>query len=287
MNTGANGNGQLYFYAGDDVRFYDVTAESTDRAYQLMQTCSVEILSRWLLARGSDPLVSSAWVMDIGCGTGAATMQILASVPLCKIICVDSSADMLGQLRQKVENAYGSISAGGRVFYACEDFRRSGWLDASFKGIDSRIRPTQLDAALSIYALHHLLPDEKLQVYRAIYTSLKPRGMFVLGDLFAFATEWLSSWAQQSEEDWLTQEFDSIPQAKPWLEAILGPHRERLKEAWLAHVRNDNRPLAIQPTGNDASELGQSEIELLSQAGFIGLETAFRIWQSAILIANV
>lgn len=276
-----------YFYAGDDAVIYDDTVRMTDRAYDLIHDVTVCSLHFWLghrsMAHASDGPV---WILDVGCGTGAEAMQVLLRVPDSHLLCIDNSPSMLEQFQAKVCRAYGNHSADGRLLFAEVDFREPNWLDrASTNARELRI-PDAFDAAISVYALHHLLPDEKRAVYSTIYGKLKAGSLFINADLFAFGTPWLSNLAQEEEEDWVNRQFGSKILDCGWTAAALGPSRHRLKDAWLEHLRSENVPLPITANRPDCGGEEASELQLLRDAGFGIVEVPARHYQSAVLVTS-
>jgi SAM-dependent methyltransferase len=276
-----------YFYAGDDAAIYDDTVRMTDRAYDVIHDVTVRSLHFWLDRRSTVPASrGSLWILDIGCGTGAEAMQVLLRLPDSHLLCVDSSPSMLEQFREKVRRAYGNQSADGRLAFAELDFRERGWLDRAVTEPRELHIPDTFDAAISVYALHHLAPDEKRDVYRAIYERLKAGSLFINADLFAFGTSWLSQMAQEEEEDWINRQFASKTLDSGWMAATLGPSRDRLKEAWLEHLRKENAPLPITTGQSSIDSEPISEERLLRDAGFGIVEVPARLYQSAVLVTS-
>ncbi|MGH8564002.1 MAG: class I SAM-dependent methyltransferase [Gammaproteobacteria bacterium] len=278
-----------YFYAGVDATFYDETVRMTDRAYDLVHDVLTRVLGFWLTQRRRHEAPNApVWILDIGCGTGAEAMRILCRVPCSRLLCVDHSPLMLSRFREKVVRAYGNETADGRLALADVDFRETAWLDRARAKCALDGLSTQFDAAVSVYALHHLAAEAKLDVYRSIGAHLQADSIFVNADLYAFGTPWLDRLAQEEEEDWVLRQFDLQFTNADHLHALLGPSRTRLKEAWVAHIRNENSPLPIVPLYGVPEHLRGTTSEecLLREAGFAGVEVPARHFQSAVLVAS-
>jgi len=105
---------------------------------------------------------ASLRILDIGCGTGLEIASILEAAPNAHLTCVDLSAEMLAKLQYKYPaESVETIQAS----YLAMDFGRD-----------------QYDAALSSMTLHHLLPEEKLPLYRRLWHALRPGTPYIEGD---------------------------------------------------------------------------------------------------------
>jgi SAM-dependent methyltransferase len=275
-----------YFYASQDAGIYDHTVRMTDRAYDLIHNVTARTLDFWLSQRATKHSIDSpVWILDVGCGTGTEAIQVLTKSPYYHIVCIDSSREMLDEFREKARRAFGNSSANGRLVFAEMDFRERGWLDSSIAELAPGRSPNNFAAAMSVYALHHLLPDEKREVYRAIYQRLEVDSVFINSDLYAFSTPWLSELAQAEEESWIEQEFGISISQSDSMSAIRGANGIRLRDAWLDHVRTENRPLPI--TSKKSAEISESvsEEHLLCEVGYARVEVPARHYQSAVLVA--
>jgi ubiquinone/menaquinone biosynthesis C-methylase UbiE len=103
-------------------------------------------------------------VLDIGCGTGLLSLTFLRKAD-CRVLGIDASGEMLSYFEKKIAG----LSLGGRVECAVGDAASMKFKDATF------------DVIASTVALHHV--KDKEPVIRRIFSMLKPRGRFVLGEL--------------------------------------------------------------------------------------------------------
>lgn len=103
-------------------------------------------------------------VLDIGCGTGLLSLKFLNTTD-CTITAIDSSAQMLKILREKIEkcNLTGKIRCEQKTAEVM-DFRSS-----------------QFDIVASTVALHHVKCKEP--VINNIFGYLKDGGRFVIGEI--------------------------------------------------------------------------------------------------------
>jgi putative AdoMet-dependent methyltransferase len=99
-------------------------------------------------------------VLELGAGTGNLTQLLL---PARRIVAVDVSQAMLSIARTKV---------AGPIEWQRDDLLE--WFDR---------RDARFDRIVSTYAIHHLLPDEKLTLFKRIRDAAAPRARVVFGDL--------------------------------------------------------------------------------------------------------
>ncbi len=101
-------------------------------------------------------------VLDLGCGTGNLAVRLAAQG--CELWCVDFSAAMLEQARQKLPEAHCLL----------HDIRE-GWPAAL---------PNRFDRIVSAYVFHHFDPRLKIKLIRHLTRGcLVPRGALVLADI--------------------------------------------------------------------------------------------------------
>ena len=112
------------------------------------------------IARTKEPIA----ILDLGCGTGLELGFIFDRAPNCRITAVDLSSEMLAKLSEKHAEKAGQITL----------------VQASF--LEFPIGQGRWDYIVSVMAMHHLTPEEKLPLYRAIHKGLKPGGLFIEGD---------------------------------------------------------------------------------------------------------
>jgi tRNA (cmo5U34)-methyltransferase len=79
-------------------------------------------------------------ILDVGCGTGNTTLELLREFPEAQISCLDGSALMIQTAQKKL--------AGRNVEYCCLDLTADHW---NVRWIDS-----PFDAAISVLVLEHL-----------------------------------------------------------------------------------------------------------------------------------
>lgn len=101
-------------------------------------------------------------LIDLGCGTGN---TVLALNRFQKVYCVDISEKMIAIAKEKIKKT-------DNIVFIQED------LLAFFDNFDEKV-----DTVVSTYAIHHLTPDEKKELFYRIHSILKDDGKFICGDL--------------------------------------------------------------------------------------------------------
>ncbi|MCW9705584.1 class I SAM-dependent methyltransferase [Fodinibius salsisoli] len=106
-------------------------------------------------------------VLDVGCGAGNYTLQLLGKLPEVNATLVDLSQPMLERAEERIAPA-----TSGTIHTIQSDIRECNFEEASF------------DIIMAAAVLHHLRSDEEWeQVFRKLYKSLKPGGSLWISDL--------------------------------------------------------------------------------------------------------
>lgn len=130
-----------------------------------------------------EPTDRQVRILDLGCGTGAELSYLFSKAPNAQITGIDLSPLMLEKLKVKYADRLNQITL------VC-----GSYLDIPFDG--------DYDYVLSVYTMHHLLPETKHGLYGKIREALKPGGVYVEGDYVveeAFSRELLERYAKVPE----------------------------------------------------------------------------------------
>ncbi len=146
--------------------FYDWLAPHYDRLQPVMDPSRYQAHSIILdVLNAIEPVPGR--ILDIGCGTGLLTCQILELFPDAHVTAIDGSIAMLEEARANLEDFT------DRITLAKADFRDS-WEDA----LDGDV-----DAVVHYTSLHHIPHDALREVYTRLFKVLKPGGWFLHGDI--------------------------------------------------------------------------------------------------------
>lgn len=100
-------------------------------------------------------------ILDLGAGTGLELIELFNKYPVINVTAIDISENMLAKLKER--------EFGDKVHTICGNF-----FEVDFG--------TNYDAVISTSALHHFLKEDKLELYKKIYHSLRNGGIFLNSD---------------------------------------------------------------------------------------------------------
>jgi len=138
--------------------FFNARAEGYDK--HMLDDLELDVFYEEI-AQLISPVRSDFRLLDLGCGTGIELERLYAEYPDMQVTGVDLSAGMLEQMKTKFSNKNLNLICGS---YFDVDFGNG------------------LDIVLSTYSLHHFDEENKCGLYRKIYKSLAPGGIFIFGD---------------------------------------------------------------------------------------------------------
>ena len=108
-------------------------------------------------------------LLDLGCGTGLELEEYFPLCPTAQVTGIDLSRGMLSALEAKFPDK--------ALTLRCESY------------FSASLDRDAFDAAVSVESLHHFTKDEKAALYRKVFESLVPGGVFVLTDYFSLTEE--------------------------------------------------------------------------------------------------
>ena len=147
-----------------------------------------EAVAQWVPPYPCDQLM----LLEVGCGTGITTKCLEASRANLQIVSMDNAPAMLNQARS---NLAAEIAQG-----------RVQLLETDALTYLSGIPDNTLDVVASAYVFHNFLSGYRSKVLSEILRVLKPGGLFVNGDRYAFddPAEHLRN-TQEEIKGWFTQ----------------------------------------------------------------------------------
>ncbi|WP_128330510.1 trans-aconitate 2-methyltransferase [Apibacter sp. HY039] len=134
---------------------------------------------------------NSPKILDIGAGTGLFSNFVLKKYPDARITLVDLSEKML-------EIAEKRFSDSPNVKIVCEDFTKHHFTDT-------------YDVVISSLAIHHLVDQDKIELYNSIYFNLNQGGIFINAEQISGSSEYFvklyeERWKEKIENSGLTDE---------------------------------------------------------------------------------
>jgi ubiquinone/menaquinone biosynthesis C-methylase UbiE len=209
-----------------------------------------EILSV-IAGLATDQVPENPKILDLGCGYGDVTAEVIKQKPLSSAYLMDISDDMI-RLSQ-------------------DRFRKNPDIHIIKHNLNEDLlgaTPERgFDSVVSCFALHHIAFEKRVGLYRSIREILKPGGLFINGDMF------------KSESPVIDElEFDS------WIEGIVCRTRDQQgTEPSFDEVKNtqleicrimDDKPGTVWDMQNDMRE-----------AGFPTVDCVWKYQKFAILVA--
>ncbi|MEN8145622.1 MAG: class I SAM-dependent methyltransferase [Gemmatimonadota bacterium] len=125
-----------------------------------------EALLNWVAAEAND--VGAGTAVDLGAGTGNLTARLFG---FDRIVAVDVSSEMMSVARDKLG------PAADVEWIQCDILEFFDWTP----GFDAPL--DEVSAVVSSYAVHHLIPQEKTELFRRVAAALRRGGKAVFGDL--------------------------------------------------------------------------------------------------------
>jgi tRNA (cmo5U34)-methyltransferase len=140
-------------------------------------------------------LPEEAKIIDLGCGTGNASLAILRKIPSARIFLIDGSGRMVKVAEEKITSAHPGAILGFKV----ADLATSDWDDGiEGKGQDGG---GGYDAIVSTLVLEHLPFDRYQAAIAKCYRLLKPGGWLLAAEGYAEEGSDMQEWFFQEMED--------------------------------------------------------------------------------------
>ncbi|RJQ26928.1 MAG: class I SAM-dependent methyltransferase [Peptococcaceae bacterium] len=128
-------------------------------------------------------------VLDLGCGDGILTHELLKIDDSISATLVDGSEDMLNKAKERLVG-----------------FKNIRFIKASFQELLSTdIQLPDYGFTISSLAIHHLTMSEKKSFFNYIYSRLDNGGYFINIDVILSPTEALEGWYLKLWQEWITE----------------------------------------------------------------------------------
>jgi tRNA (cmo5U34)-methyltransferase len=145
----------------DHARAYDAYQSAVVPCYDEMIDLVAKTCQRYL---GKSPMI-----LDLGCGTGNASIAVQKRIPA-RIFLIDGSSSMVNIAREKIDLESPGLVVGHRV----ADISKAGW--------DEGLGTEKYDAIVSTLVLEHLPFDSYRRVLNSCYRLLKPGGWLIAAE---------------------------------------------------------------------------------------------------------
>jgi tRNA (cmo5U34)-methyltransferase len=128
-------------------------------------------------------------VLDLGCGDGIITHELLRIDNSIVATLIDGSEDMLNKAAERLKG-----------------FKNINFIKASFQEIiGKKIALQNFDFIVSSLAIHHLTMKEKKALFRTIYSHLNVEGYFLNIDVILAPSDALEQWYLSLWREWIAE----------------------------------------------------------------------------------
>jgi tRNA (cmo5U34)-methyltransferase len=227
----------------DAARAYDSAVPVIHPLYDEVQRRILDLLAHALDGKESFLLV------DLGGGSGRLVEKVLERFANARVVLVDQSPAFLAIAAERLSRFNGR-------FELVEKRLQDDWTEAL---------PGAPQAIVSTSAIHHLVADEKQQLYSKCFASLAPGGLLINGDEFRPA-----------------EDAEFLARLNRWdahMKSAIADGRipasfQATFDHW--HARNIRGYGAPHKSGDDCQETAQVQEQYLRDVGFTSVETP---WQ--------
>ncbi len=188
---------------------------------------------------------AGAVMLDLGCGDGIITHELLSIDRSIKATLIDGSDDMLQKAKERLKD-FSHMTFRTISF---QEILRNGQLDNMY------------DFIVSSQAIHHVSRDDKKQLYDIMYSHIHPGGFFMNIDVTIAPSHPLEQWYMKLWQEWMDNEKNSLGiEGDPFQDVI-----SRYKEA------QENRPDTIEGQLNVLRDIGFRNVDCYYKYGIFAV----------------
>lgn len=182
-------------------------------------------------------------VLDLGCGDGLFTQELLKSARIIEAVLVDGSKQMLDAAKERLAN-----------------HAKIQFINRSFQQLLSEgLLPKDFDFIFSSLAIHHLNIQEKTGLYGFIHDHLIPGGYFINFDVVLSPSEELEKWYLSQWSDWIEHQTDKSKRNK------FLPIPQQYKD------NKDNMPDTLKSQMEALEKIGFQDVDCYLKHGIFSL----------------
>lgn len=184
-------------------------------------------------------------ILDLGCGDGVITREILKVDGSASATLLDGSEDMLDTARERLK-----------------DFKNTQFIRASFQDVSERdVLKQDFDFIVSSLAIHHLARTEKISLFKKVHAHLKPGGHFVNIDVILAPTENLEEWYMSLWKEWINEKKISLGIEDHNFDDMIRRYKEN----------KDNKPDTLRDQMDMLSEIGFKDVDCFYKYGIFSM----------------
>jgi tRNA (cmo5U34)-methyltransferase len=184
-------------------------------------------------------------VLDLGCGDGIITHNLLEVDGSISATLIDASEDMLNKAKERLKG-----------------FNNTRYIHVSFQDVmEKDLIEQDYDFVVSSMAIHHLTMNDKKHLFEKIYSHLHPGGYFLNIDVALAPSASLDEWYMKLWEEWMDDK-----RTEPG--AGDGPSRDVIKRYKDAE---ENQPDTLEDQLNALKEIGFKDIDCYYKYGIFAV----------------
>jgi len=184
-------------------------------------------------------------LLDLGCGDGILTEELLQTNSPLSVTLLDGSDDMLAKARQRLEK-----------------FGEFRYVRASVQELlETDVLAERYDFAVSSMAIHHLTLSEKTRLFKKIHALLEDGGYFVNIDVVLPPTEALDQWYMKLWREWMDDKKSFLGMEDEPSEEVI----KRYKDP------GGNKPDTLESQLKALKETGFSEVDCFYKYGIFSI----------------
>jgi len=178
-------------------------------------------------------------ILDLGIGTGQTALALLKKFPNVEIDGVDISGKMIAQGKERLKDFLNKVN----------------FTEQDIKDLKAK---KEYSACVAVLCVHHLSGKQKQALFKKIFSSLVPNGIFVIGDIIKFDSDIET---KKKEGEW-----------KDFLIKNLG---ENEGNYWFENYQEEDLPSSIP-----------EQLRWLQEAGFAEAKSLWEYMNYGVLFAR-
>jgi ubiquinone/menaquinone biosynthesis C-methylase UbiE len=276
-----NQSSEIFFYAGDDAKYYDIVEELTQPYIDLIHDNMIDLVEYSISWEQNTPVNRPFVVLVIASGTGAEVFRLLDRFKgNIHILAVDYSPFMNDQLIAKFNKRYPNRDFKKSITLVENDIFSTECEPKKLCAlIPKEIKVSKFNAVVAGFFLHHYPTDKKQLFFNNTYEVLRKRGVLVLCEAVSYQSKKLSKFAHDFGERWMKKQFTDPEEHLKENVKMLGADAQRLKKQWIEHWNTQHHYSADFNIITKAEDICPTYTEMAIQAGYKDVGFPFRFFE--------